>query len=165
MTTSLNASSRLETGSGTLPSKAFAAVLDTNVVLDLLLFKDARVQALHQALTVQGLRWIATKRMLDELDLVLRRPSLSRWGHDSDRVMTEAQRLCQCVANCAETGGRVPRCTDSDDQMFIDLAWRWPATLLFTRDRALQRLARPARPHGLWIGTPERWAAPGPTDP
>ena len=137
-----------------------AAVLDTNVVLDLLLFHDPRVQPLHRALVDFTLRWIATAPMLAELDRVLRRPALAAWGHDSDQVMAEAQRLCQRVANCAETGGRVPRCTDPDDQLFIDLAWRWPATLLFSRDRALLRLARPAEPHGLWIGLPERWPTP-----
>ena len=166
MTTSLSASRPQQAGAGNPPGSAAAtAVIDTNVVLDLLLFRDPRVLALHQALTNQGLRWIATERMLDELGLVLRRACLSSWGHDSDQLMAEARRLCQRVPNCADIGSRVPRCTDPDDQMFIDLAWRWPATLLFSRDRALLRLAGPARPQGLWIGTPERWIAPTPTDP
>ena len=160
MTTSLAVSSRQETSAATpAPTVVVTAVLDTNVVLDLLLFKDPRVQALRQALSAQGLCWIATERMLDELGQVLRRAALAHWGHDSDQVMAEARGLCQPVASVAESVGRVPRCTDPDDQMFIDLAWRWPATLLFSRDRALLRLARPARPHGLWIGTPERWPA------
>ena len=152
MTTSRASPSPLEATPGTQPTAAITAVLDTNVVLDLLLFKDLRVQPLQQALTAQGLRWIATERMLDELDQVLHRDALAHWGHDSDQVMAEARRLCQPVCNCAETAGRVPRCTDPDDQMFIDLAWRWPAALLFSRDRALLRLARPARLHGLWVG-------------
>lgn len=161
MTTSLASSNALETAPATHHSAAVVtAVLDTNVVLDLLLFKDRRVQPLHQALTDRGLCWIATERMLDELGLVLHRAALAHWGHDSDQVMAEAHRLCQRVASCSETGGRVPRCTDRDDQMFIELAWRWPASLLFSRDRAVLRLARPARVHGLWIGTPERWTAP-----
>ena len=161
MTTSLAEQSPLEAFSGTRPTTAaVTAVLDTNVVLDLLLFKDPRVQALHQALGAQYLCWIVTEPMLDELGQVLRRAALAHWGHDGDQVMADALRLCQAVATCAETAVRVPHCTDPDDQMFIDLAWRWPATLLFSRDRALLRLARLARPHGLWIGTPERWTAP-----
>lgn len=164
MTTSFAASSLLEAAPSTQNARAeISVVLDTNVVLDLLLFKDSRVVALRQALTNQALRWVATERMLDELGQVLRRAALSSWGHDSKHLMAEAEQLCQRVPSCAETGSRVPRCTDPDDQMFIDLAWRWPATLLFSRDRAVLRLARPARPHGLWIGTPERWMAPSPT--
>ena len=167
MTTSFALARLQEIGSGStpLPTAAVTAVLDTNVVLDLLLFNDPRGQALHQAITAQSLRWIATEPMLDELGQVLRREALAHWGHDSEQVMAEALRLCQLVANSAETSGRVPRCTDPDDQMFIDLAWRWPATLLFSRDRALLRLARPARPHGLWIGTPERCALLAPAQP
>ena len=161
MTTSLLTSSQLKSATCAQPAQGeITAVIDTNVVLDLLLFKDPRAQPLHQALTDRALRWIATERMLDELCLVLRRSALAHWGHDSDQVMAEAQRLCQRVANCAETAARVPRCTDPDDQLFIDLAWRWPATLLFSRDRALLRLARPAKPHGLWIGSPDSWPTP-----
>ena len=142
-----------------IPAAPILAVLDTNVVLDLLLFKDRRVQTLHQALAAHQLCWVATEAMLCELDHVLRRPQLSAWGHSSDHLMAEARRLCQQVPACNDTAGPVPRCTDADDQIFIDLAWRWPAPLLFSRDHALLRLARRARAHGLWIGTPERWPA------
>ena len=150
----------MEQGRQGLP--LIAAVLDTNVVLDLLLFHDPRVQPLHRALVDFTLRWIATAPMLAELDRVLRRPALAAWGHDSDQVMAAAQRLCLPVSACAAMRGRAPRCTDADDQIYIDLAWHWPTGLLFSRDRALLRLARQARAHGLWIGTPERWSAPSP---
>lgn len=140
-------------------------MLDTNVVLDLLLFKDPRVQPLHQALTESRLRWIATAPMLAELDRVLRRPALASRGHDSARMMAAAQCLCLPVTAGADTRHRAPRCSDADDQVFIDLAWHWPAALLFSRDRAVLRLARPAKAHGLWIGTPERWAALPPAHP
>jgi len=162
MTTSLAELKPWESPPNTAPARAaIPAVIDTNVLLDLLLFKDPRVQHLQQALSAQGLQWIATDRMLDELGQVLRRPALAHWGHDSAQLMHGALGLCQLVASCAHGPGRVPRCTDPDDQMFIDLAWRWPAPLLFSRDRALLRLARPARLHGLWIGTPERWCKRG----
>ena len=141
------------------------AVLDTNVVLDLLLFKDARAQPLHQALARSQLCWIATAPMLAELDRVLRRPALAPWGHDADLVMAAAQGLCRAVSVDAEARHRAPRCTDPDDQIFIDLAWHWPAALLFSRDRAVLRLARQARAHRLWIGRPEQWAALPPTRP
>lgn len=161
MTTSLASPNPAVGATRLLPTPAAAlAVLDTNVVLDLLLFKDPRGQALHRALSGHLLSWITTEQMLVELDWVLRRSALASWGHDSALVMAEARRLCRIVPACADGGGRVPRCTDQDDQVFIDLAWRWPADLLFSRDRALLRLARPARGHRLWIGTPEQWPAP-----
>ena len=52
-----------------------------------------------------------------------------------------------------------PRCSDPDDQIFIDLAIAQGAQLLLTRDRALLKLARKAQRHGVWVATPERWAA------
>ena len=160
MTTSLEVASPLQPPAGTPQSLACGpVVIDTNVALDLLLFKDPRVQHLHQALIAQRLRWIATERMLDELGHVLRRSALAHWAHDCDQVMREARGLCQAVSIGAEAASQVPRCTDPDDQMFIDLAWHWPTPLLFSRDRALLRLGRPARLRGLWIGTPERWGA------
>jgi predicted nucleic acid-binding protein len=49
------------------------------------------------------------------------------------------------------------RCTDPDDQMFVDLALEAGARWLVSRDRAVLRLARPALPLGLAIVAPERW--------
>jgi uncharacterized protein len=143
-------------GGGDLP---VWAVLDTNVVLDMLLFKDIRLNPLHSALVRKALVWVATDPMLDELSHVLQRRSLARWGHDPHQILAEALGLCCKVMPCTEVDTQVPRCTDSDDQIFIDLAWRWPTSWLFSRDRALLRLARKAKPHGLWIGPPEHWQA------
>ena len=46
-------------------------VLDTNVVLDLLVFDDPATPALQQALDDGALRWIATPVMREELARVL----------------------------------------------------------------------------------------------
>ena len=145
-----------------MPLATGLAVLDTNVVLDLLLFADPRVQALRDALATQRLAWLATEAMLTELGHVLRRPALATWGHDSARLLDAALTLCRQVPTPAADSLRVPRCTDPDDQIFIDLAWRQRAAWLFSRDRALLRLAHTARPHGLWIGLPEHWPLAAP---
>jgi predicted nucleic acid-binding protein len=49
------------------------------------------------------------------------------------------------------------RCTDPDDQKFIDAAIV-SAQWLISRDRAVLKLARRAAALGLRIVTPERWA-------
>lgn len=157
MTTSLASAHGPESADVRGSDSSACAVLDTNVVLDLLLFKDSRLASLRHALAGRTLAWIASDAMLDELRHVLHRRSLAGWGHDPHQVITEALGLCRMVVPCPETGIKVPRCTDPDDQIFIDLAWRWPTPWLFSRDRALLRLARLARPHGLWIGQPEHW--------
>ena len=137
------------------------AVLDTNVVLDLWVFNDPRVQCLAQALTEGRLRWVTTDGMLEELADVLNRPTSARWCPDPSAVLAAARACCQVMPLAAPSGAsarKVPTCADPDDQIFIDFAWNLPAGWLFSRDRALLDLARPALAHGLVITTPAAWA-------
>lgn len=136
---------------------ARTVVLDTNVVLDLWAFNDPRTQLLRQALAQQRLQWIGTPAMFDELTDVLHRPTSARWCAAPAKVLADAQAACHLLPCAAPTLGKVPVCADPDDQIFIDLAWRLPARWLFTRDRALLVLARPALAHGLIITTPAAW--------
>ena len=140
------------------PSPAWV-VLDTNVWLDLLVFDDARSRPLHQALQAGGLQALANAAMLDELADVLSRPFLARWQVAAPAVLAQARTLCHQVDGLVPTGRAAPRCADPDDQVFIDLAWCWPARWLFSRDRALLALARAASPRGLGVLTPAAWAA------
>jgi len=52
------------------------------------------------------------------------------------------------------------RCADPDDQMFIDLALAVRACWLFTRDKALLRLAPRARDRGVCVLRPADWQVP-----
>jgi predicted nucleic acid-binding protein len=49
------------------------------------------------------------------------------------------------------------RCTDTDDQKFIDLALAHGARWLLSRDRAVLKLGRRTRVLGLEVLTPEIW--------
>jgi predicted nucleic acid-binding protein len=51
-------------------------VIDTNVVLDLWLFDHPDVACLRQALVKEEVRWLASERMFDELERVLKYPHL-----------------------------------------------------------------------------------------
>ena len=137
------------------------AVLDTNVVLDLLVFADVRAQRLAESLDRQQLRWLATTAMIDELADVLTRPFVARWCADAQAVLVRVRGQCQLIEPPLPRGLAAPRCADPDDQKFIDLAWHWPAAWLFSRDRAVLDLARPARNQGLVITTPAAWDGPG----
>ena len=132
-------------------------VIDTNVVLDWLLFDDPRVALVSGAVTSGRARWIASTSMRDELDHVLRRGIPSRQGHPTDAVVAAFDRWSTIVE--AATGAFTPslRCSDVDDQKFIDLAIQQRASVLVSRDRAVLRLARAAAPIGLRIVIPERW--------
>jgi uncharacterized protein len=140
-------------------AQATLVVLDTNVVLDLWLFGDVRSAPLRQALAVGRLTPLTTAPMLAELADVLQRPFTAGWPVPPAQAMVGLQNCARLVEPPSPVAPPAPRCTDPDDQKFIDLAWHWPAAWLISRDRAVLRLAKPAWAHGLRIVTPERWAA------
>ncbi len=131
-------------------------MLDTNVVLDWLVFRDARTQPLGTALLARRLRWLATGWMRDELAHMLAHASLARWQPDREHALTVFDSLAQLLPPA-------PRCrlhcTDGDDQAFLDLALVQGAQWLLTHDRALLKLARRARQHGVQVATPAVWSA------
>ncbi len=98
-------------------------VLDTNIVLDLLVFGDAAAQPVRGGLASGALRWLATLPMRAELERVLGYPKIAQRMAFHERapraVLEEFDRHAQFV----EVAPRAPVvCKDPDDQKFIDLA-------------------------------------------
>ncbi|HWH83931.1 MAG TPA: PIN domain-containing protein [Burkholderiaceae bacterium] len=142
-----------------LTSQVPSAVLDTNVVLDWLVFHDPRCAALMRAIAAGELRWVATEAMREELAHVLHGGTLDRWAPDVAAVHAAWDRHCDTRPEppAAPLAGW-PRCRDRDDQKFIDLALAGPARWLFSRDRAVLRLARRLGAAGVEVTTPEHFA-------
>jgi predicted nucleic acid-binding protein len=144
-------------------------VLDTNVVLDWLHFADPSCGALGRAIRTRQARWIATAAMRQELRHVLLRGlpgrravdahavlrGWDRWVTDTDAAGMDASTDHGSI--CHPDWHSVLRCQDADDQKFIDLALRFNASALLSRDRALLRLARRAAVHGLRILAAADW--------
>jgi putative PIN family toxin of toxin-antitoxin system len=137
-------------------STLFLVVLDTNVLLDWLIFRNPALLPLADALAEQRLQWVATEAMREEMAHVLARGVGERWtvdeAHWQGAWARHARLLPEPVAPLT-----LPRCSDPDDQKFIELAITARARWLLTRDRALLKLARRAQGHGVEILTPERW--------
>jgi putative PIN family toxin of toxin-antitoxin system len=117
-------------------------VLDTNIVLDLLVFADPQVQPLSQRLAAGELRWLATAAMREELARVLRYPKLAervafRRG-DGAAVLADFDRQARLVEVPAKAS---VTCGDPDDQKFIDLAVAHRCTLL-SKDREVLRMRK-----------------------
>ena len=136
---------------------AQAVVLDTNVVFDWLLFAHPDGQALDAALVRGELRWIATAVMRDEFTHVLSRGALDRWQPDLAALQARWDRHCTELPT-PPAASRY-RCTDPDDQKFIDLAADNSTCLLLSRDRAVLKLARRLRQVGVDVMTPATWVA------
>jgi uncharacterized protein len=149
-------------------TRASTTVLDTNVVLDWLVFRDARVAPLVSAVAAGGLKLIATRAMRDELSQMLASPRLARWSPDAAAVLAaydlQVTVLPDADPRLATLPVPRPRCTDPDDQMFIDLALAAGARWLLTHDRALLKLKRRLLVHGVQTATPMAFTAhPEPT--
>jgi putative PIN family toxin of toxin-antitoxin system len=135
-------------------------VLDTNTVLDWLVFRDPAVGALAAALKGGTVQWLACLRMRRELEEVLGYASLARWNPDRERALASFDAYACLVAEPPVPSPWL-RCTDPDDQVFIDLALSAQAQWLISHDRALLKLARRARTQGVRIVPPAQWVAPG----
>lgn len=143
--------------------EAPAAVLDTNTVLDWLVFADPGVAALAAAVSTGRVCWLACPRMRDELERTLAYPQLQKWSPDTVMVLSQFDAHVRMVP-APPSAPLILRCSDSDDQVFVDLAVHSHARWLVTRDRALLRLARRCRPLGLHILRPSEgcndWLSP-----
>jgi putative PIN family toxin of toxin-antitoxin system len=140
-----------------LGGQAVRVVLDTNVVLDWLVFGDASAAAVGAAITAGSLAWLTTPRMLTELHAVLSRPLATRWDHARELALTID--LSHLTLVCAEPApaGHSLICRDASDQVFIDLAREHGPAVLLTRDRELLALRRRATAFGVAIATAAAW--------
>ena len=113
------------------------AVLDTNIVLDLLVFKDPATTALRQRIETKEIRWIATTAMRNELERVLAYPHIT--PRLAFHQLTPTDVLAQ-FDRYAQIEPIAPRasaiCKDPDDQPFIDLAVAHKVMLL-SKDNAV----------------------------
>jgi predicted nucleic acid-binding protein len=140
-----------------LPKPAAEAVLDTNVVLDWLLFDDPVGRLVGGEVVSGALRWVTTRAMMDELSAVLSRPGLERWQARIASTLRAAEAHGFLVDPPSIRSLPLVRCTDPDDQKFIDLALHRSTTWLFSRDKALLKLARFARLRGVSVLRPAEW--------
>jgi uncharacterized protein len=129
-------------------------VLDTNAVLDWLVFDDPAMRGPGAAVDAGHWRWVTTQAMLDELFEVIARPALAALAGDGRALRDRVATLAQVVAMPALEAADILPCCDRDDQPFIDLAIARRARLLLTRDKALLSLARRARGFGVSVLRP-----------
>jgi putative PIN family toxin of toxin-antitoxin system len=116
---------------------AVLCVVDTNIVLDLLVFGDTAAMPLRAGLQSGTLQWIATTPMRDELARVLAYPKIAArmqfFRCSAAEVLQHMDTLVRWV-NVAPNASLT--CKDPDDQKYIDLAVVHKA-LLLSKDSAV----------------------------
>ena len=135
-------------------------VLDTNVWLDWLVFRDPGVEPLKSAVAAGHAEILIDAACEAELARVL--------AYDLGKHSIDAAAQAACLAECRRvarkpgsdpglTPNSLPRCADPGDQIFLEAALAARADFLVTKDRELLALAR--RPLPFRIVPPARIAA------
>ncbi|RDS82513.1 putative toxin-antitoxin system toxin component, PIN family [Dyella psychrodurans] len=136
-------------------------VLDTNVCLDAFVFDDPQCASLLMAARIGEIELVTRDDCRAEWLAVLTYPQLKL---SQERRAQAVQAFdtcvrCLCPSDMTVHGDAVlPRCSDRDDQKFLELAHQSGAVALLTRDDALLRLARRTKREGLFaILPPALW--------
>jgi putative PIN family toxin of toxin-antitoxin system len=126
----------------TLPAAPRLVVIDTNIVLDLFLFRDPVCVALRDALAQGQLRWLATPHMRNELDRVLDYKHLQGKMAEFNLAREDVLAGFDAHVHLVDVAVRASMvCKDPDDQCFIDLAVAHQA-LLLSKDKAVLALRK-----------------------
>lgn len=117
-------------------------VFDTNVLLSLYVFADSRFAPLR--LQVEHGAWLALSNdaCLHEWRRVLAYPMFALDAAAQAAADAAYRAHLQLVPPVPEARFVLPRCSDSDDQKFLELARDGMADVLITSDKALLALAR-----------------------
>lgn len=144
------------------PSSPPRIVLDTNVCLDLFLFRDPSCARLLAALQAGAVQAVTRDDCREEWQRVLHYPQLPIDAARRPALRAAYDALLHGMADAvAPLDAPLPLCRDPDDQKFLQLACAARASWLFSKDKELLRLDRRTRRAGLFaILLPQDWWPP-----
>ena len=131
-------------------------ILDTNIVLDWLVYRDEGVAGLQPAVDRNLVEIITHAPAIDELRRVLAYPRFkltTREQQDTLERYTAQTRLVTLPADATDERlpPGFPRCRDRDDQHFLVLAHHERDAALVSKDVDLLTLTRRARKFGITV--------------
>jgi putative PIN family toxin of toxin-antitoxin system len=138
-------------------------VLDTNVCLDLFVFRDPMCSHLLAAMQGGAVQAVTRDDCREEWHRVLHYPQLPIDDQLRPSVSAAFDALIQLLPAEASMVGEddipLPRCGDPDDQKFLELALASGARWLLSKDNELLKLDRRTRSAGLFsIRLPQLWS-------
>lgn len=138
-------------------------VLDTNVSLDLVVFRDQRWAGLAACLASGACEALMRPDCREEFARVLGYPQFALDMAQRTAALTAFDALHRYPSDGewrTAPVAHLPQCRDRDDQKFIELAFLSHADVLLSKDKAVLKLARRNRREGLFeILTPAAWLA------
>jgi putative PIN family toxin of toxin-antitoxin system len=127
-----------------------SVVLDTNILLDIFVFNDARAINLKQALLNGGISAAASQKTLLEFADVISRPLFKL----DEATQAEILDQWQTTAQQYDDSSLAPapwKCKDPDDQVFLDLAYQLRPAILISKDNSLLCIASRAAQEDILI--------------
>jgi len=119
-------------------------VLDTNVAVSALVFREGRLAWLREAWAAGRVVPLVSAETVAELVRVLACPKLRLSEEDTKNVLAHYMEHAEAVRE-AGASIRVPECRDPDDRKFLQLAVAAKADALVTGDEDLLTLAGKSR--------------------
>ena len=125
-------------------------VLDTNVILDLLVFKDPSTEPLRLLLDAQQVDAVRTPASMAELMDVIGRPTFKLSREEQETIREAWESSSRLLEDAAME--RAPfTCRDPDDQVFINMAYSIRPALLLSKDLRVLELQVIAQRHDVVI--------------
>jgi len=132
-------------------------VLDTNVCLDLFVFHDPRWQAIVDGLIDGSVQAVTRADCRAEWLAVLHYQHLPVDDHKRPSIIAEFDRYIH-ISEPVSRAILLPKCSDKDDQKFLEIARDAEVDILITKDKALLKLAKKTSAAALFqIMTPETY--------
>ena len=116
-------------------------ILDTNVCLDLFVFRDARCHELKKMLETGIACAVTREDCRNEWIRVLKYATFSLDETARRKCISEYDALVSCRDFHKKDYTVLPVCQDTDDQKFLELAYDAGAGFLLTKDKALLKLS------------------------
>jgi uncharacterized protein len=116
-------------------------VLDTNVVVSALLFEGGRLAWLRGLWLDGRITPLINRPTLQELVRVLAYPKFGLDPDDVEAVLAAYVPYAATITVAGPISGRLPKCRDPHDQVFLRLAAAGLAEVLVSGDRALLELS------------------------
>jgi putative PIN family toxin of toxin-antitoxin system len=125
-------------------------VLDTNVILDLLVFKDPSTEPIRLMLDAKIVDAVRSEASMLELVDVIQRPIFKLSQQEQEMILQAWEGVTRLLENTAiESAPFI--CRDLDDQIFLDMAYSIRPAVLFSKDLRVLELRVSAKGHGVEI--------------
>lgn len=125
-------------------------VLDTNILLDVLVFDDSRAHPLRAALISGELDAVATEKTLAEFLDVISREQFSLSSQKQEEIIFQWRSWSRLVKD-DDLSAAPWKCKDRDDQVFINLAYTLRPSILISKDKMVLKVAKRAQKDGIVI--------------